>query len=335
MTRNLIEKVKKEERYKLSENRVKDFITSLIDYMISNGMFFNVPLSYLESKFTNEEQRIFSRFLEENILLRKDLTPNAKGLFGRKEVINFTYDSFRDYLLSAYLTDFVYTDDRNHYEKCILEYTSKGHQLREGLTPFLFVHSKKNNNNKVLTFLKTFDWYKDVFEDYIWDVLDDTIDEEVIKQVIILLQSEEPSYVTKRLIFHGRWNEALFPHLNIRILLDYLSTLNDKALNIFIDKVWSDKHISMWNRIDEKSKRMQIIEEIDKVLENKDLCSNMYFHNLFELLLYIAICTTGYGFDVFMKYYSRHKNTALLNRVSKTTQSSKLVIKLEEIRRLI
>ena len=335
MTCKLIEKVQKEEGYKLSENRVKDFITSLIDYMISNGMFFNVPLSYLESKFTNDEQRIFSRFLEENILLRKDLTPNAKGLFGRKEVINFTYDSFRDYLLSAYLTDFVYINDRNHYEKCISEYTSKGHQLREGLTPFLFVHSKKNSNYEVLTFLKTFDWYEDVFEDYIWDVPDDTIDEEDIKQIFMLLQSEDPSYVVQRLIFYGRWNEAHFPHLNIRILLDYLSTLDDKALNIFIDKVWSDKPLNRWHRTDEKSQRIQMVESLDKVLEDEALCSNIYFHNLFELLLYIAICTPGYGFDVFMKYYSKYKNTDLLDRVSKTTHTNKLVIKIEEIRRLI
>ncbi|MBR4302088.1 MAG: hypothetical protein IKT80_00800, partial [Bacteroidaceae bacterium] len=335
MTRNLIEKVQKEEGYKLSENRVKDFITSLIDYMISNGIFFNVPLSYLESSLTNDELRIFSRFLEENILLRKDLTPDAKGLFGRKEVVNFTYDSFRDYLLSAYLTDFVYENDWKHYEKCISEYTSKGHQLREGLPPFLYVHSKKSNNNEVLAFLKSFDWYEVIFENYIWDVPDDSIDEEDIKQVVILLQSEDPSYVTNRLIFHSRWNEAYYPHLNIRILLDYLSTLNDKALNIFVDKVWSDKPLNRWHSADVMSKRKQMIESLDKLLENKDLCSNMYFHNLFELLLYIAICTPGYGFDVFMKYHSRHKNTALLDRVSKTTQSSKLVIKLEEIRRLI
>ena len=335
MTYNLIEKVQNEEGYKLSAFRIKDFITDLIDYMISNGKFFNVPLSYLESKFNKDEQRIFSRFLEENILLRKDLTPDVKGLFGRNEVVNFTYDSFRDYLLSAYLTDFVYENDQDHYEKCISEYTSKGHQLREGLTPFLFVHSKKNNNNIVLTFLKTFDWYEYVFEGYIWDVPDDTIDEEDIKQVVKFLQSENPSYVTHRLIFHGRWNEDHFPHLNIRILLDYLSTLDDKALNLFIDKVWSDKPLSRWSRADVKSKRKQMVESLDEVLENKNLCCNMYFHNLFELLLYIAICTTGYGFDVFMKYYSKYKNTALLDRVSKTTKSSKLVIKIEKIRRLI
>lgn len=335
MTRSLIEKVQNEEGYKLSVYRVKDFITSLIDYMISNGVFFNVPLSYLESKFTNDEQRIFSRFLEENILLRKDLTPDAKGLFGRKEVINFTYDSFRDYLLSAYLTDHVFVNDRNHYEKCISEYTSKGHQLREGLTPFLFVHSKINNNNEVLNFLKTFDWYEYIFEGYIWDVPDDTINTEDIKQVVMLLQSEDPSYVTRRLIFYGRGNEAHFPNLNIRILLDYLSTLDDKALNIFIDKVWSDKPIGKWHRADEKSQRMQMVESIDEVLENNELCSIIHFHNLFELLLYIAICTTGYGFDIFMKYYSKYKNTDLLDRVSKTTHSNKLVIKIEEIRRLI
>lgn len=335
MTRSLIAKVQNEEGYKLSAYKVNDFITNLIDYMISNGVFFNVPLSYLESKFTNDEQRVFSRFLEENILLRKDLTPDAKGLFGRKEVINFTYDSFRDYLLSAYLTDYVYVNDRNHYEKCISEYTSKGHQLREGLTPFLFVHSKNNNNNEVLAFLKSFDWYEEVFEDYIWDVPADTIDKEDIEQVFMLLQSEDPSYVAQRLIFHGRWNEARFPHLNIRILLDYLSTLDDKALNIFIDKVWSDKPLNRWYRNDEKSQRIQMVESLDKVLENEALCRNMYFHNLFELLLYIAICTPGYGFDVFMKYYSKYKNTDLLERVSKTTHSNKLVIKIEEIRRLI
>lgn len=335
MTRSLIEKVQNEEGYKLSAYRVKDFITKLIDYMISNGVFFNVPLSYLESKFTNVEQKFFSRFLEENILLRKDLTPDAKGLFGRKEVVNFTYDSFRDYLLSAYLTDYVYVNDRNHYEKCISEYTSKGHQLREGLTPFLFVHSKNNNNNEVLTFLKTFDWYEHIFEDYIWDVPDDIINTEDIKQVVMLLQSENPSCVTKRLIFYGRWNEVYYPNLNIRILLDYLSTLDDKALNMFIDKVWSDKPLSSWYRTDVKSKRKQMVESLAEVLENKDLCCNMYFHNLFELMLYIAICTTEYGFDVFMKYYSKYKHTDLLDRVSKMTHSNKLVIKIEEIRRLI
>lgn len=335
MTQSLIEKVKNEEGNKLSTYRVKDFITSLIDYMISNGAFFNVPLSYLESKFTNDEQKIFSRFLEENILLRKDLTPDSKGLYGRKEVINFTYDSFRDYLLSAYLTDFVYVNDKNHYEKCISEYTSKGHQLREGLTPFLFVHSKKNNNNKVLAFLKTFDWYEVVFENYIWDVPDETIDAEDIKQVFMLLQSEAPSYVAQRLIFHDRWNEAHFPHLNIRILLDYLSTLDDKALNIFIDKVWSDKPLNKWPRTDKKSRRIQMIESLDKVLDDDAICSNNHFHNLFELLLYIAICTPWYGFDVFMRYHSKYKNKELLEKVSQSSKSNNLVIKIKEITRTI
>ena len=104
---------------------------------------------------------------------------------------------------------------------------------------------------------------------------------------------------------------------------------------MFIDKVWSDKPIGKWHKDDEKSQRMQMVESIDEVLENNDICCNIHFHNLFELLLYIAICTTGYGFDVFMKYYSKYKNTDLLERVSKMTHSNKLVIKIEEIRRLI
>ncbi len=108
MTNNLISKVWEEENYHLTSTKIQSFIMSLVGYMINNDQFFNVPLSYLECNLNDDEKRIFSRFLDENILLRKDLTPKAKGLFGRNEVVNFTYDAFRDYLLSSYLSDYIY-----------------------------------------------------------------------------------------------------------------------------------------------------------------------------------------------------------------------------------
>lgn len=334
MTNNLIEKVHQEEGYKLSLNKVRSFIMGLIEYMIANNSFFNVPLSYLESKFSEGEARIFSRFLEENILLRKDLTPGNKGLFGRNEVVNFTYDAFRDYLLSAYLSEHLFINERQCYEKCINEYTQKGHQLREGIVPFLFVHSKNNDNEDAILFFKSFDWYVPVFEKYIWDIPDSLIKDNDVALIKKILNSEEPSYVTQRLVFYGRWDESKYPHLNIRLLLEHLSTLKDEALELFIEKVWSDKPTDIWGRTKEKTQRILIIESIEKILDDKKICSNDCFHNLFELLLYIAICTKKGGFDVFMRYYSKYKNINMLNRISEMTQSNMLFVKLNEIKRI-
>lgn len=332
MTNSLIEKVRLENGYKLSTNKVQSFIMGLIEYMITNDRFFNVPLSYIESKFSKDENRIFSRFLEENILLRKDLTPRNKGLFGKKEVVNFTYDAFRDYLLSAYLSEYLFVRDRRFYEQCINEYTQKGHQLREGIVPFLFVHSKNKGNEDAILFFKSFDWYVSVFEQYIWDISDAFINDDDVYLIRQRLNSENPLHVAQRLVFYGRWDESKYPRLNIRILLEHLSALEDHALESFIEKVWSDTPKKGWRRMEDKTPRTLMIESLEEVLDNQRICNNDYFHNLFELLLYIAICSKGNGFDIFMRYYFKYKNIDMLNRVGKTTQSDKLFVKLNEIK---
>lgn len=333
MTSNLVDKVKQEEGYTLSSNRVKEFIVGLVEYMIDKSIFFNVPLSYLESKCSKEEKTIFSRFLDENILLRKDLTPEGKGLFGRNEVVNFTYDAFRDYLLSSYLSDFVYENNLQRYKNCIEEYTKREHQLREGLTPFLFVHTKLRNDREAIRFLSKFDWYDAIVEKYIWDIPDELIIKDDIDLISKILNSDRPRYVTHRLIFYSRWDENAFPRLNIRILLNFMSTLNDKELNIFIERVWSEEvERRQWGESIQKSQRTQMIESMDGILDDEGICSNKYFHNLFELLLYISICSDESGINVFMKYFNKYKNFDMLDRVYKMTHCRKLILKIDEIR---
>lgn len=335
MTCNLIKKVREEENYQLSPYRVKTFIMRLAEYMIVNNQFFNVPLSYIEDKFDNDEKKIFMRFLDENILLRKDLTPGAKGLFGRNEVVNFTYDAFRDYLLSSYLSDHVFNNNRQQFFNCINDYTGKEHQLREGITPFLLVHNKNNKNIDANTFLSKLDWYEGVFEKYIWDVSDQVVTDEDIKLINKILRSDSPSYVTRRLIFYGRWSKTKFPKLNIGILLNYLSTLNDETLPLFIEKIWSDKVVKSWDNKEKKTERTLMIESLEQILEEEKICGNKDFHNLFELLLYIAICSKRYAFDVFIKYFMKYKNRDMLDKVFASSKCNMLIIKIEEIRRML
>lgn len=325
MKNNLIDKVKREENQVLYDHQISAFIEIILKYMVDNNQFFNIPLSYIQGKLSSEECRIFTRFLDENILLRKDLQPESKGIYSHKEVVNFTYDGFRDYLLSAFLSDVISQEDEAKYENAVREYTTEKHQLREGLSQFLFVHSKCNKQHRLDKILKTFDWYMNVFEVNIWDIEEEKLTTEDIERVLELLSSQEPRYTAHRLIFYGRWNEDKYKKLNIRILLDYMSTLNDSALSEFLERVWPQKWVSGWYGKEGILERRKMLEVIDKLLANEKMCSYDSFHNIFELLLYMLPYSESYALEVFMKYWSKYSNKVMLKRVKEVAQSKQVL----------
>ena len=51
----------------------------------------------------NSYKDILECIINEDILFRKDLIKDRKSAFGNIEVLNFTIDEFRDYLISDYL----------------------------------------------------------------------------------------------------------------------------------------------------------------------------------------------------------------------------------------
>ena len=238
MKHKLVDKVFNEEHHRLEANHIDNFVMNIVQYMIEKNTVFNVPLSHLQKYLTEQEKSIFNRFLDENILLSKDLTPERKGPFSHNEVVNFTYDSFRDYLISTYLLDVVESNDFSRFETLVKEYTRTGHQLREGLTPFLFVHARSSQNDKAIKLISNLNWYEEIFEMYIWDIDDILITQDDILLVKSILASDQPEYMAMKLIFGGHWNSELYPKLNIRVLLEYLAELNDKDLANFLDRIW-------------------------------------------------------------------------------------------------
>ena len=335
MTNKLIERVQNEQHYKLEKSSIAAFMENMVKYMISGDSFFNVPLPQLMKNIAKEEEAIFKRFLDENILLRKDLTPNAKGAFGHQEVVNFTYDSFRDYIISAYLSDNILQDNLSKYERLVRQFTASGHQLREGISPFLFVHAKNNEQRDACALLAQLDWYEDVFESYIWDVKEDAIDDGDVRMVQWLLAKEDPQYVAKRLVFWGRWNTELHKMLNIRLLLEYLAKLDDNGLNDFLEKVWTQKVAKYYGRPDQKSDRWYMINLLEELLNDTEIQKHKDFHNLYELLLYMSGCSEIYAQTVYIQYLKKFRNTGQLENVQKVTQSNKLVVVIEKLKAVL
>ncbi len=335
MSQKLIEKVQNEQHYQLEKSSIASFMENMVNYMVGNDSFFNVPLPLLLKNIAKEEEEIFRRFLDENILLRKDLAPDAKGAFGHREVVNFTYDSFRDYIISAYLSDNILPGSIPEYERLVKAYTASGHQLREGITPFLFVHAKNNQQEKACKILSQLDWYEDTFESYIWDVKEEAIVDEDVKMVQRLLQKDDPQYVARRLVFWGRWKTEEHKLLNIRLLLDHLSSLDDGGLSIFFEKVWSQKVEKFYGGKESKSDRWYMINSLEKLLKDTKIAQHQDFHNIYEMLLYMCSCSERYAKDVYIQYLKQYGNTKQLESVQGVTKSNSLVILIEQLKSVL
>jgi len=331
MKHKLMDKVFYEEHYRLDVNRIDNFVMSMVQYMIENNTVFNVPLSHLQRYLSDSEKRIFNRFLDENILLRKDLTPERKGPFSRNEVVNFTYDSFRDYLISTYLLDIIETNDYSKFETLVKEYTTTGHQLREGLTPFLFVHARSTQKDRVIRLISGLDWYKDIFEAFIWDIDDTLITHDDIILVKSILASEQPKYMANRLIFWEHWNSELYPKLNIRVLLEYLAELNDKDLADFLDRTWPQT-LKYGIFREEKSERTRLLEFMERELGDTEFTQYQDFHNLYELLLYMVPFSDVKAKMIFCEYQGLFMHADMLERVEAKCNSDKLKLTISQIK---
>lgn len=332
MKHKLVDKVFNEEHYKLETNHIDNFVLYIVQYMVENNTVFNVPLSHLQKDLTEKEKSIFNRFLDENILLRKDLTPERKGPFSHNEVVNFTYDSFRDYLISTYLLDVVESNDFSKFEALVKEYTRPGHQLREGLTPFLFVHARSSQNDKAIKLISSLNWYEEIFEMYIWDIDDILITQDDILLVKSILASDQPEYMTKKLIFWGHWNSELYPKLNIRILLEYLAELNDKDLAKFLDRIWPQTTNRYKNYEKKKSGRTLFLESIEKHLSNTNFTQHKDFHNLYELLLYLVPFSDILARKIFSEYQNKFLPIDMLERVEAECNSDKLKLIIHQMK---
>ena len=63
-----------EGRKVLRTRKIKKFFSLILKYMIQNDTFFNVPIEDLFEEMEEEDENMLLRFLDENILLRKDLS---------------------------------------------------------------------------------------------------------------------------------------------------------------------------------------------------------------------------------------------------------------------
>lgn len=208
----------------------------IIVWMVDNDMFINLPLDDVLKVFTADERLCFTAFMSSNLLLRQD-TP--EGSAGTYDVINFTYEQIRDYLVTRYLVDVAFPDNRNEFVRLVEKYTAVSNNQAEGTKMFLFLYSKVHDKKEVYEIVKSLPWFNKVLLNHIWDLPDDTITEEDVDVVKRHLQNHSDNLAKKLAYTH--WSPIRHPKLNLQLLLDVLQAMNQIERREYLEKIWPSK----------------------------------------------------------------------------------------------
>jgi hypothetical protein len=216
----------------------------IIVWMVKNDVFINLPLDDVLKVFTSDERLCFTAFMSSNLLLRQDTPEGSEGIY---DVLNFTYEQIRDYLVTCYMVNTVFPNDRNEFVKLVEKYTVVSNNQAEGTKMFLFLYSRVHDKKEVYEIVKSQPWYNEVLLNHIWDLPDDTITEEDVDIVKNHLQNH-PDGLAKKLAY-THWSPVRYPKLNIQLLLDVLQAMDQLARSEYLEKIWpsKEKEFSIFN----------------------------------------------------------------------------------------
>jgi len=269
---------------------IRNFIENIASYMIEHHEFHNIPINEIINDDNNRE--IYIRFLDENIILKKDLPQSEDSIFSDSEVINFTYDEFRDFIISDYLLNHTYKASKDNFKDFISKNLVKASPILEGCSIFLYSLSRKTRNDEIKEFIKSQEWYNSAFLSVIFSTPDseiNDIDRNQLKQIFTSNQSVSEKIIIE-LAYH-RYNTAKYQNLNINLLFEIFDELSEKEFEEFAFSTYRGYGNSI----------KSFVEQLEMFLEDFD----SVYHPLFKYLLYFI--SEDYSVrNLYYSYYSSY-----------------------------
>ena len=287
------------------------FIVTIVQLMVDKDSFVNVRMNDFLRVLNVEQKNIFQRFIDSNIIIKREI--GNRLLNG--DVINFTFDEFRDFMIAHYLIDVVMEDSYDRFVMLVHKFTDSKHTLSEGVSCFLYLYAKESSNHNVMNLISTMSWYKNIFKNYIWDISEEKIDcQDVVYMKECLTQSPDFSY---NVVYNDRWSIQRHK-INISIILELLSSYDDNELEQFMCEAWPDTNA----RYFEESALEHLLNQTQLVLDENRF-EDEDIHNIFEHLLYLAPYDDRASI-IYREYYKRFNPINQIKRVYTQTNSNKV-----------
>ncbi|MGD9968871.1 MAG: NACHT domain-containing NTPase [Sulfuricurvum sp.] len=262
-------------RQKYSTTEFQQIFQIILAYMVENKQFMNIPFQSIPEL----NQELLNEIIFEDILFRKDLITDEKSVFANQEVLNFTFDEFRDYLIADYLV---------HSKIDIINFLNnlpeKDSSL-EGVENYLFFKSRKEKYRERLQRLETLPHFDNIFIDNIFAVNDDDINNADIEkiQAMFLSGAENSKHIIHFLMF--RYRTQHYKKLNINTLLKIITSLKDEEYDRLICPMFDierDRYSYHRNR---SGILLEVINQIEAILKEKNFVDYPEYHNIVEFMI--------------------------------------------------
>ncbi len=216
--------------------------------------------------FDESERLIIERLIGEDIILRREVPSTGLASLG-VENVSFTYDELRDFLIAYYIVMELSASHliqvRDIFEK-IPQWP-----IYEGFFRYTYILARKQSNDTVLAVCEASDDFRKHYLNNLSLLSADIQTSEDVARVEAVLKDS----TVERDIRHVAW--FLFrkredsDHLNIRILLDHVSSFNDEESERFFsamfssssdfrDSNWRDSVSDLLNSFNELSKDQKL-----------------------------------------------------------------------------
>ena len=216
--------------------------------------------------FDDPERQIIEKLIGEDIILRREVPSTGLASLGI-ENISFTYDELRDFLL-AYYTVAELAESHSTQIVTIFEKIPEW-PIYEGFFRYVYVLARKRNNEKILTACESSNDFEKHYLDNLWLLSADIQTQEDVARVEAVLKDSTVERDIRRVAWFLFRKREDSDHLNIRILLVHVSSLNDEKSERFFKAMfsrssdfresnWRERVNNLLNNFNELSKEQKI-----------------------------------------------------------------------------
>ena len=228
-------------------------INTVTDFMIGNMKFGNIERTVISDGIENE---LLVKLIDEDIVFRDDLIVQ-KGLVERKaEVINFTFDEFRDYCIAKKLIESFDKDNVEEIESLITKLTSSKNEASEGIQKYLFFASKKYQEETFQEMIIKQKWFYKIYFENIFSVNEEYIQDRDLNFIGRIL-SDMNVYEPNKYIVVGmfsslikRYNTTEYTKLNILFLIHVLEKIKNEDFYRYIQDIFRPSYEDRYSYYD-------------------------------------------------------------------------------------
>lgn len=186
--------------------------------------------------FDDPERLIIERLIGEDIILRREVPTTSLASLG-VEYVSFTYDELRDFLL-AYYTVMELAVSHPKQVDGIFERIPEW-PIYEGFFRYAYVLARKKNNFTILAACEASDDFQKHYLNNLSLLSADIQTSEDVGRVKAILKDRAAEHDIRQVAWFLYWKREDSDHLNIRILLDHVSSLNDEESEQFFRAMFS------------------------------------------------------------------------------------------------